>query len=300
MDFIIAGVAAVGAGFFTNPLEVLKTRMQLQGELHAKGQYTVHYRNIIHASYTIAKHEGFLSLQKGLSPALWVQFILNGVRLGIYQSLEDRGLILNSEGGTVFYKSVLAGGVGGVAGQIACSPVFLVKTHLQTQGSENIAVGFQHKHRGMVEGLRIIFEEQGIKGLFRGAGASIPRAFVGSTSQLTSFKYSKEFLNQYDYFSDKPLLTSFCGSMVGGVAISVMMTPFDLIMTRLYNQPVDPQGKGLLYANYFDCVIKIFKTEGVSAFYKGVGPMYLRLGPHTVLCLVFWDELKRLYDKFLQ
>jgi solute carrier family 25 protein 34/35 len=86
--------------------------------------------------------------------------------------------------------------------------------------------------------------------------------------------------------------------MVGGIAISVMMTPFDLIMTRLYNQPVDANGKGLLYSNYVDCVIKIFKTEGFSAFYKGVGPMYLRLGPHTVLCLVFWDELKMLYDKF--
>lgn len=162
MDFIIAGVAAVGAGFFTNPLEVLKTRMQLQGELHAKGQYTVHYKNIIHATYTIWKHEGFLSLQKGLSPALWVQFILNGVRLGIYQSLEDKGYIFNNEGNTVFYKSVLASGIGGVAGQIACSPVFLVKTHLQTQGSESIAVGFQHKHRGMLQGLRIIFNEQGV------------------------------------------------------------------------------------------------------------------------------------------
>jgi solute carrier family 25 protein 34/35 len=104
--------------------------------------------------------------------------------------------------------------------------------------------------------------------------------------------------------------------MVGGIAISVMMTPFDLIMTRLYNQresedlfslqafivfffsAVDANGKGLLYSNYVDCVIKIFKTEGFSAFYKGVGPMYLRLGPHTVLCLVFWDELKMLYDKF--
>ena len=82
MDFVIAGVAAVGAGFFSNPLEVLKTRMQLQGELRAKGQYAVHYRNIFHATYSIVKHDGVLSLQKGLSPALWVQFIMNGVRLG--------------------------------------------------------------------------------------------------------------------------------------------------------------------------------------------------------------------------
>lgn len=75
-----------------------------------------------------------------------------------------------------------------------------------------------------------------IKGLFRGAVASIPRAFVGSTSQLLAFDYAKLYLDQYDYFKDKYLLKSFLGSMAGGVAISVMMTPFDLILTRLYNQ----------------------------------------------------------------
>ncbi|RZC33593.1 Mito carr domain containing protein [Asbolus verrucosus] len=162
MDFVIAGAAAVGAGFFSNPLEVLKTRMQLQGELHAKGEYKVHYRNIIHATYNIIKHEGILSLQKGLTPALWVQFILNGVRLGIYQTLEDQGYVLDKEGNTIFFKSVLAGGIGGVAGQIACSPVFLVKTHLQTQSSESIAVGYQHKHTGMWQALKIIFKEHGV------------------------------------------------------------------------------------------------------------------------------------------
>ncbi|KAJ3642400.1 hypothetical protein Zmor_025192 [Zophobas morio] len=162
MDFVIAGVAAVGAGFFSNPLEVLKTRMQLQGELRAKGQYAVHYRNIFHATYSIVKHDGVLSLQKGLSPALWVQFIMNGVRLGIYQSLEDGGYVLDKEGNTVFYKSVLAGGVGGVAGQLACSPVFLVKTHLQTQSSEAIAVGHQHQHRNMWQAMALIYREQGV------------------------------------------------------------------------------------------------------------------------------------------
>lgn len=60
----------------------------------------------------------------------------------------------------------------------------------------------------------------------------------------------------------------------------------------------DALGKGKLYYSYMDCVMKIYKTEGVSAFYKGVGPMYLRLGPHTVLCLVFWDQLQSLYDRY--
>lgn len=49
-----------------------------------------------------------------------------------------------------------------------------------------------------------------------------------------------------------------------------------------------------------DCVTKIYNAEGLSAFYKGIGPMYLRLGPHSVLCLVFWDEFKQLYNNFQQ
>lgn len=66
--------------------------------------------------------------------------------------------------------------------------------------------------------------------------ASVPRAFFGSVSQLSSFEYAKQYLYTFEYFDDKPLLTSFLGSMAGGVAISVVMTPFDLILTRLYNQ----------------------------------------------------------------
>lgn len=44
MDFLLAGTAAATAGAICNPLEVVKIRMQLQGELQAKGQYKVHYR----------------------------------------------------------------------------------------------------------------------------------------------------------------------------------------------------------------------------------------------------------------
>lgn len=82
MEFLIGGFAASCSGFFTNPLEVLKTRMQLQGELKAKGQHAVHYRNIFHGTYVIIKNEGIFALQKGLIPATWVQLIMNGSRLG--------------------------------------------------------------------------------------------------------------------------------------------------------------------------------------------------------------------------
>ncbi|KAF2880643.1 hypothetical protein ILUMI_25537 [Ignelater luminosus] len=297
MDFLIGGLAAVGAGFFTNPLEVVKIRMQLQGELHAKGQYAVHYKNMLHASYVIAKHDGILALQAGLVPAQWFQLVLNGARLGSYQILSDNGFTKDKNGEIVFYKAVIVGGVCGVLGGVIGSPFFLVKTHLQAQAAKEIAFGHQHNHEGTWKAFKKIYREYGFRGLFRGGFSAVPRLFVGSTSQLTSFDYCKQWLNRYPLFVDSPLLTTFVASFTGGIVISLCMTPFDLISTRLYNQGVDAHGRGLLYSSYLDCVNKIWKTEGFMGFYKGLGPSYVRLGPHTVLCLVFWDQLKDLYNK---
>ncbi|KAJ8985301.1 hypothetical protein NQ317_007088, partial [Molorchus minor] len=306
MEFVIGGAAAVGAGFFTNPLEVLKTRMQLQGELRAKGQHAVYYKNVLHAGYVVAKNDGILALQKrfssctlGSTGTQWNEIrLITVITYGYFQFADSRGYTRDRDGNLVFYKTVLSGGFGGVLGQLLSSPLFLIKTHLQSQSTEAIAVGHQHQHKGFVHALTKIYLKHGVRGLFRGATASIPRAFFGSIAQLCSFQYAKDYLYTYPYFQDKPLLISFSGSMVGGVAISIVMTPFDLVMTRLYNQPTDTNGKGTLYFSYLDCVRKIYTTEGLSAFYKGVGPMYLRLGPHSILCLVFWDELQSIYNKY--
>lgn len=65
-----------------------------------------------------------------------------------------------------------------------------------------------------------------------------------------------------------------------------------------YVLAINAEGKGVHYSGYFDCILKIYKTEGVSAFYKGVGPIYFRLGPHTVLCLIFWDIFRDLYETY--
>lgn len=62
---------------------------------------------------------------------------------------------------------------------------------------------------------------------------------------------------------------------------------------------IDKHGKGVLYSGVFDCIQKVYKAEGAYAFYKGLGPLYFRLGPHTTLCLVFWDEIRKLYRKFI-
>ncbi|XP_068629681.1 solute carrier family 25 member 35-like isoform X2 [Battus philenor] len=294
MDFLVGGLAGVGAGFFSNPFDVVKTRMQLQGELQARGQHQVYYKNVPHAIYMIVKHDGVTALQKGLVPALWFQLVVNGVRLGIYQHADDYGLLRDEKNNTKFINSMFFGSLAGMIGAFFGSPLQLVKTQLMSYSSEKIAVGTQHAHRGMFYAITKIYGKSGLSGLWRGAHGMMIRNSIGSASQIASYSMSKEWMDENDLFQQSKYLSAFVASNIGAVTKTVTLTPMDVIMTRLYNQAVDVNGRGLLYSGIVDCAHKITKTEGLLAFYKGIGPSYLRQAPHTVLLLVFWDMLKDL------
>ncbi|XP_044277359.1 solute carrier family 25 member 35 isoform X2 [Varanus komodoensis] len=249
MDFFLSGVAACGACLFTNPLEVVKTRMQLQGELRAPGTYTRHYRNVFHAFYTIGRVDGLAALQRGLLPALVYQFGFNGLRLGLYGIVESAGYIHTPDGRISPLRTTLAGALAGVLGAIASSPIYMVKTHIQAQSAAEIAVGHQYQHQ---------------------------------------------------IFPKESWLVALSAGMTSSFTVALAMTPFDVASTRLYNQPVDAAGQGLLYKGLLDCLAKIIRSEGVLGIYKGLGASYFRIGPHTILSLLFWDQLRQVYTAWAQ
>ncbi|KAJ7996087.1 hypothetical protein DPEC_G00233440 [Dallia pectoralis] len=296
MDFILSGTAACGACLFTNPLEVVKTRMQLQGELKNRGTYQIYYRNVFHAFYTIGKVDGLAGLQKGLVPGLFYQFFMNGVRLGSFSIIESSGYS-HTDGRVSAAKTAVAGAAAGVVGAVMGSPIYLVKTHLQSQAASSIAVGHQYQHQGMFHALAAIQKQHGILGLWRGSSAAVPRVSVGSSAQLYSYAASKELVTDLQVFSEGSWLVALSAGMISSVVVVAAMTPFDVISTRLYNQPVSHTGKGELYSGLGDCFAKTLRKEGVTGLYKGLGASYFRLGPHTILSLLFWDELRKLWQK---
>nr|AKN21604.1 slc25a-36 [Schmidtea mediterranea] len=291
-EMILGGSAASFACIFTNPLEVVKTRLQLQGELKSRGTYAVHYKNFFHAFYAISKSDGLMALQNGLVSGLLYQFVMNGTRLGSYQMLIDCKLHMNKSGDVSYIKALLIGASCGAFGAFIGSPLYLVKTHHQVYSKSEIAVGYQRKNNGMVSALKAIYKEKGIRGLWRGWQAQVIRVMVGSSAQLSTFSMCKQWLHRMEICDISTITNSILASFVGGIVVTLAMAPFDVLSTRIYNQPLDTNGKGIYYSGIFDALTKVFGKEGFFALYKGSSGVFFRLTPHTVIMLVSWDRFR--------
>ncbi|KAI4901110.1 hypothetical protein NFI96_025100 [Prochilodus magdalenae] len=327
LDFTLGALACCGACVFTNPLEVVKTRLQLQGELRARGSYQRHYRGVLQALWVVGRTDGLRGLQKGLSAGLLYQGLMNGVRLGFYSYCEASDLT-DAPGGRL-----VAGALAGALGAFIASPAYLtrhcsgaqcvglivlpsegacegrgrssagriklilfplqVKTHLQAQTVAAIAVGHQHNHQGVSSAFATIYRREGVIGLWRGVNGAVPRVMVGSAAQLATFSSAKQWVAHVQWFSPDSWLIPLTAAMVSGVAVAITMTPFDVISTRLYNQPVDELRRGRLYDGFLDCLVKVCRTEGMLGLYKGMGPVFVRLAPHTVLSMLLWDVMRQ-------
>ncbi|PIA19208.1 mitochondrial carrier [Coemansia reversa NRRL 1564] len=302
-------LASCGAVTFTNPFEVVKTRLQLQGELAKTTPNMVRtYHNVAQAFWVIGKNEGLRGLQKGLGPGYMYQIMLNGTRLGFYEPVKNMFYRMftgqpSSTQNSIMPLNVAAGGLCGVAGAALGSPFFLVKTRIQS-ASSFAAVGFQHNYKGAVDGLRRIWREGGLRGLYRGMDAAMMRAGAGSSVQLATYDHFKSYISRnlaHHGLTNNSAYTHFLASMGTGFFVCLVMNPFDVVSTRMYNQKAASGGGhgGALYKNPLQCFYKTVTTEGFFSLYKGFLAHYLRLGPHTILMFVFVEQIKALGARYL-
>ncbi|GAA5951021.1 hypothetical protein JCM8115_005033 [Rhodotorula mucilaginosa] len=327
--FFSGAVAACIAVTVSNPMEVTKTRLQLDGELQGKA----HLKPVLaaaggggiaipdaHASPKAGpngkvyngtfdcfrktwKSEGLGGVQRGLGAAYAYQFVLNGSRLGFYEPFRHT---LNSLAGygdpnTVrVWSSITAGASSGVVGAILGNPLFLVKARMQAYSPFN-PVGAQHHYTSALNGLVDIVRKEGVKGLARGVDAAMLRTAMGSSVQLPSYNLAKTTLSGWGVGDHAGLFL--LSSIFSGLCVCTVMQPADTVLTRMYNQSpnsIGPDGKprGLLYKNPVHCLFLTWKTEGFFGLYRGTLSHLLRIAPHTVVTLVANEFIARQWTQW--
>ena len=191
------------------------------------------------------------------------------------------------------------------------NPIEILKIRMQTSKIRYIFIachvnmynivggltGYQHIHRSNLAAAWNLAKVEGIKGLYKGLGMSVLRGILGPGTQISSYHKMKEQATIWGWDVSNPFVNAFISAFSAGVSV-IGCNPADVIRTRLYNQPFDKNGNPLYYKNGIDAFIKITKTEGFSAFYKGGYSHFLRIGPHLVLVFFFLEQLKMLHLKF--
>lgn len=291
MKYLMCVCAAGVAEAATYPLDLTKTRLQLQGELAAGGVNT-EYRGMVRTALGIASEEGVLHLWRGMLPALYRHAIYTGFRMVAYEEIRNH-LCRKDANGFPLWKKVVAGMMAGGIGQFMASPTDLIKTQIQMEGKRRL-LGKKPRVHGTMDAFRKIVRQGGIIGLWRGCWPNVQRAALVNLGDLSTYDSVKRAILTNTKLKDDAsthCLSSACAGLVG----AVMGTPADVVKARVMNQPTDSQGRGLVYRNSVDCLLQTIRGEGFWAVYKGFLPCWLRMAPWS---LTFWLSYEQIRKNF--
>ncbi|KAL9837204.1 brain mitochondrial carrier protein 1 isoform 3-T3 [Geothlypis trichas] len=266
--FVYGGLASIVAEFGTFPVDLTKTRLQVQGQSTDARFREVRYRGMFHALFRICREEGGRALYSGIAPALLRQASYGTIKIGIYQSL----------------KRLFVDRMEGLGQPVAWCPLGNVVIRMQAQGSL-----FQG---GMIGSFIDIYQQEGTRGLWRGVVPTAQRAAIVVGVELPVYDITKKHLILSGLMGDT-IFAHFVSSFTCGLAGAIASNPVDVVRTRMMNQRAIV-GSTELYKGTLDGLVKTWKSEGFFALYKGFWPNWLRLGPWNIIFFITYEQLKRL------
>ena len=181
-------------------------------------------------------------------------------------------------GGTRLHEKIIAGILAGATSSFFATPLDVVKIRLQVKG--------ERRYRGLMHGLIDVGRTEGLAGLYKGWQPTMLRAAVLTGSQVASYDQIKRALIGRDLMHEGLALHT-VASFAAGLICSITTSPVDVIKTRYQNTPAH-LGK---YTGVFDCFVQSIRAEGVYGLYKGFLPNWMRLGPHSVIAFLMYDNM---------
>jgi hypothetical protein len=251
------GSAAVFAVNFTHPIELVKTRMQVSG------------LGIGETCSSVLKNEGVASFWKGIAFAWGREASYTTVKLGAYAPVRN---MLGAGKESPFYLKFLAGAITGGVGSVLGNPFDVMKTLAQTSSGEV----------SLSKLVSDMYRDQGIGGFYRGVQVNIMRACVLNATKMGCYDISKGYIVDYTGWNRKDVKTSFFSAFIAGFFMTVTVAPWDMLRTKLMNQPTDKK----IYEGFSDCLVKTVKADGVLSLWRGFIPIWARFAPQATLQLL--------------
>lgn len=219
-------------------------------------------------------------LYSGVAVSLLGQVPYGMLTFGFYESLRST-LSKSSLNLPKSLQIVIAASLGDAVGSLWLTPSEVIKSKSQT--------GMYPTPLSTARAIA----SQGPLAFYQGYFAAIARDVPFRAIQLFLFErcrdwYSRRARSSHPNKTISPVENLLIGAL-SGTATAVVTTPLDVIRTRMMSQP---SGKDAIYKNALDCISKTFTNEGTRAFFRGLGPRVLLVGPASAVFFVTYEATK--------
>uniref|UniRef100_A0A673CS85 Calcium-binding mitochondrial carrier protein Aralar1-like n=1 Tax=Sphaeramia orbicularis TaxID=375764 RepID=A0A673CS85_9TELE len=158
---ILAGGCAGGSQvIFTNPLEIVKIRLQVAGEITTGPRVS---------ALSVVRDLGFFGLYKGAKACFLRDIPFSAIYFPVYA--HTKAQFADEHGRLGALQLLTAGAIAGIPAASLVTPADVVKTRLQVAARAG-----QTTYSGVIDCFRKIMREEGFRALWKGAGARMCRS----------------------------------------------------------------------------------------------------------------------------
>ncbi|CEJ56594.1 hypothetical protein PMG11_02796 [Penicillium brasilianum] len=278
---VVSGTtAAILANVLVYPLDVVKTRLQVQVHQHRTkhGDEAADHSRMQDAQYTgavdavrkILQQDGISGLYSGLESSIagtasmnFAYFYWSAAARTVYQhALRYHGI----EDFNSIIKEFGLGAVGGALAQLCTTPISVIATRQQTRKACD---GQQSMWETMME---IVSSEDGWTGLWRGLKVNL---ILVINPMITYGVYQWLRGGLVGLKKHVGSLDAFLLGALSKVLATIATHPLIVAKTMLQSKP-PPQRRGRPFRGFTEVLVYIVKHEGVLRLYKGLIPQIVK------------------------
>lgn len=234
----------------------------------------------------IPREQGFLSFWRGNFANVIRYFPTQALNFAFkdkYKQVFLGGVDKKTQFWRYFGGNLASGGAAGATSLCFVYPLDFARTRL----AADIGKTGHREFNGLGDCLVKIFKSDGALGLYRGFVVSVQGIIIYRAAYFGFFDTAKGMLPDP---KNTPLVISWLIAQAVTTVSGIISYPFDTVRRRMMMQSGRPVAERQ-YKNTLDCWVKIAKTEGSNAFFKGAFSNVLR-GTGGAFVLVLYDEIK--------
>ncbi|KAK0455442.1 mitochondrial carrier domain-containing protein [Desarmillaria tabescens] len=137
--------------------------------------------------------------------------------------------------------------------------------------------------------LKIVREEGGIRGLYRGLIATAVGVAPYVGINFAAYEFFRGIITPPGKSSVSRKLA--CGALAGSIS-QTLTYPFDVLRRKMQVTGMRSSGLGIAYSGAFDALTGIIRTEGVRGLYRGLWPNLLKVAPSIATSFFTYELVK--------